>query len=261
MRLLIADLKSVPWRMQAIWRVFALLLLLTVVAASSYLLARQSDAQRWVEHTLSVENQLTTLLSVLQDAETGQRGYLLTRSEVYLEPYESAPKAIPAALGSLATLISDNEAQQKSLAALRPIIEGKLAELNETITLARSGQAEAALARVREGTGKAAMDATRRIVAEMRSEEGRLLVERQLTAQRTQRALQSSIATAFVLIGLLFWLTARDTRHRLADALAANEKLTAANIRIQTKCASVNVSASSCGNRRRWMQSEGSLAA
>src|SRR5216684_2376221 len=87
----------------------------------------------------SYEAQLTLdeVAARIVDAETGQRGYLLTGDEAYLEPYREAIKNLDQVMGQLKVLTVGNPDQQKHLHALEPLIEKKLAELQMTIDLRR----------------------------------------------------------------------------------------------------------------------------
>ena len=140
--------------------------------------SRETAAER-VTHTLEVMQQLEALLSSVKDAETGQRGFLLTGDERYLEPYTNATAALPGELKTLRSLTGDNPQQQQRLDTLEQLTAEKMAELGETIALRRAGNVEAALAIVRTDRGKAAMDRIRALVAEMESEERSLLASRQ----------------------------------------------------------------------------------
>ncbi|MET0173267.1 MAG: CHASE3 domain-containing protein, partial [Agrobacterium vaccinii] len=152
-----------------------------------------------VVHSHEVIVGLSDLLSYIQDAETGQRGFLLTNSDRYLEPYNTAINAIPRRLEALAGLISDNASQQQRLVTLKEHVDGKLSELRETIELRRTQGAEAALAVVNSDRGKVEMDAVRAQLTAMRQEEARLRGNR-------LSEMESAYTTAFassVLAGLL----------------------------------------------------------
>ena len=131
-----------------------------------------------IVHSHEVIIALDELLSSTQDAETGQRGFLLTNNDRYLEPYNSALSSIPQRLGEIAQLTTDNPAQQRRIAVLKLHVEAKLAELKETIDLRRSQGAEAALAVVNSDRGKVEMDAVRAQLAAMSQEEASLRAQR-----------------------------------------------------------------------------------
>ena len=135
-----------------------------------------------VTHTHEVLGVLADLLSLLKDAETGQRGYLLTERIDYLEPYDKAGKEIALTLERLRKLTLDNEHQQKRLEVLSGHIDAKLAELANTIRLNQTKQREKALEIVLGGEGKRVMDSIRKVVGEMEEEEYVLLKQRALAA-------------------------------------------------------------------------------
>jgi len=137
----------------------------------------REDNQRIV-HSHQVIRTLDGLLSTLQDAETGQRGYLLTNNEHYLDPYNAALPAVTSQLGELSGLTRDNPRQQARIGPLKLHIDAKLAELRQTIDLRRAGNAEAALAVVLTDRGKVEMDMIRAQIAAMDQEEAELREKR-----------------------------------------------------------------------------------
>ena len=138
-----------------------------------------------VDHSRKVIRCLTELQTFLQDAETGQRGFLLTGGkEEYLRPYNNAMTAIGAKLSTLAVLDNGALAPQSQTAEdLEPLIRQKLAELAETIRLQRSGNAEAAVALVKTDQGKRFMDEIRDVIERGYSFERRRLDESAATAR------------------------------------------------------------------------------
>lgn len=191
--------------------------LISGVVAWSNVSALRANNQRVVQtHTVLVG--ADELLSAVQDAETGQRGYLLTGDERYLEPYDRARGVITSRFENLADLTQDNPRQRATIAQLRRHIERKTAELGETIALRRSQGVDAALAVVITDRGKVEMDGVRDRVAAVRAEGLRQrqqwLVEME-TAYRT--ALVSGVLSALlgaVLTVLVFFLIRRSARAR-----------------------------------------------
>ncbi|HET9853412.1 MAG TPA: CHASE3 domain-containing protein, partial [Methylomirabilota bacterium] len=88
---------------------------------------------QWVSHTHEVMTQLEQVVSTLEDAETGQRGYLLTGERVYLEPYEQALSRIPGQLERLRALTIDNPPQTAHALKLEQFAGGRLAVLRQGI--------------------------------------------------------------------------------------------------------------------------------
>ncbi len=121
---------------------------------------------------------LDELLSLLQDVETGQRGYLLTYDENYLAPYNNALQRIPPKLDDISRLSGVDPAQAQRLAALRLHVTAKLAEAKETIDLRRNGGLDAALTVVNSDRGKNEMDAVRAQIAAMAQGESEIRVQR-----------------------------------------------------------------------------------
>ncbi|TQN59162.1 response regulator [Agrobacterium tumefaciens] len=131
-----------------------------------------------IVHSHEVIVTLDELLSNTQDAETGQRGFLLTNNERYLDPYNAALDAVPAKIQEIGELTSDNPAQVRRLPVLKQHVDAKLAELKQTIDLRRTQGLEAALAVVNSDRGKVAMDAVRGQLSAMSREEAVLRAKR-----------------------------------------------------------------------------------
>ncbi len=156
-----------------------------------------------VVHSGDTLTALGDVLSTVNDAETGQRGYLLTGNESYLRPYGAAAAEIGPRLDVLQRLTVDNPTQQDRLAALKPRIAAKLGELKQTVDLRQSGAAAAALAVVQSGRGKEDMDAIRADVSAMEHEE----VDRRATrlaemADAYWRAIVSGAISSLLGLGL-----------------------------------------------------------
>jgi CHASE3 domain sensor protein len=111
---------------------FALAAVLLVVAggAAYHRLVELREANREVEHTLAVQTNLARVLSLVTDAETGQRGFLLTGDASYLEPYDTASARLPQQLEQIRRLTRDNPRQQERIATLETLSQQKLAELS-----------------------------------------------------------------------------------------------------------------------------------
>ncbi len=189
---------------QRIWGGFGLtFLILVIMGTASYRNANNlvATAER-VNHTHRVLGGLNRVLSLLQDAEIGQRGYLLTSDKTYLEPYSNALKQIPTEVGNLITLTSDNQNQGDRIKQrLQPLIDEKLAELKETIDLHDNADIQKALEAVKSDHGKKAMDNIRVVIVEMQKEERDLLKQRSDAANsaNTTATVVSIVATILAL--------------------------------------------------------------
>jgi PAS domain S-box-containing protein len=140
-------------------------------------LAATRDASRWEKHTYLVILELNALLSALKDAESGQRGFVITGNRMYLEPYDEALVSLKAHLATLHTLSKDNPDQQKRLASIEPLIQNKLALLEETIRLRAAKDFQSARARMMEA-GRTTMSILRQQINRAVQQEERLLRER-----------------------------------------------------------------------------------
>lgn len=152
-------------------------------------------------HTYQVRHNLAGVLAALADAETGQRGFLLTGRDQYLAPYREGRRGIDQHLQAVRELTADNPNQQRRLARLQPVILQKLEELGETIALRRQNNQAEAIQAVLTDRGRTYMDEIRSIVGEMNKEEASLLAAR--TEQANERARLTSQAIA---IGMLITL-------------------------------------------------------
>ena len=172
--------------------------------------------------TIEVLGRLESLLSTVIDAETGQRGFLLTGEESYLAPYTDAKDALPEEIKSMRALLVNRPEQRRRLDALESLANLKMAELDSTITLRRAGKPDAALAVVRTDRGKIYMDRIRVAASEMEAAERQLLAQH---AEESRQAATVSLAVTWGGSGLLLFLIAgsalvasRDFRTRQAQA-------------------------------------------
>jgi CheY-like chemotaxis protein/CHASE3 domain sensor protein len=163
------------------------------------------DDTRKIVHSHEVIIALNGLLSAVQDAETGQRGFLLTGRESYLDPYRSALADVGGQFKAIAGLTRDNPEQQDRLLPLRRHIDAKLAELRETIEIRKSGGLEAALPLVASDRGKTEMDAIRAQLGLMQQEEARLRTERLAEMEQAYRSAWAS-GVASCLLGIALTL-------------------------------------------------------
>ena len=157
----------------------------------------------------------------IKDAETGQRGFLLTGEEKYLEPYQAAIRLVPAHATRLRELTADNAAQQGQLVRLDGLIGAKLSELATTIQIRREAGLEAASRIVRSDVGIRVMGDIRALLAAMREEESRLYAAREIRldeAAHTATAVNiAALVVAFALVIGATVLTMRALRHRPAS--------------------------------------------
>jgi signal transduction histidine kinase/DNA-binding response OmpR family regulator/CHASE3 domain sensor protein len=168
-------------------------------------------------HALEAVQQLQALLSLMKDAETGQRGYLLTGDTAYLEPYTNARAALASQMALVRSSISTNSLQQQRQATLERLSADKMAELAQTVARRQQGDTAGALAIVRTGNGKILMDRIRTVIAQMTDEERQVLALRQSAWLRTARiTTRVTLAGAALLLMLIVAAALRSSREHRA---------------------------------------------
>jgi methyl-accepting chemotaxis protein len=163
------------------------------------------DVGDWVTHTHKVLEELNSTLQALTDAETGQRGFILTGDEAYLEPYRTGISVVRQYLDDVRFLTQDNASQQRRLDTLDPMVNQRLKSLADLLDLQKSKGPEAAKQSISTGNGKKEMDDIRNMIAEMKDEENRLLKIRNDDAKSSVQNANIAIfaGTAFALVALL----------------------------------------------------------
>ncbi|MEI9938664.1 MAG: CHASE3 domain-containing protein [Pseudomonadota bacterium] len=154
---------------------------------------RLIENDRWVSHTHEVRTKLADLISFLKDAETGQRGFVISADEAFLEPYRTSLPEIAKIAGDLRSLTADNEVQQRRLVELQPLIDAKLAELKRTIETRRAQGFEPTAKAIAAGDGKVLMDQIRQLINQMDADESALLKRRNVEAELSAESTKSVI--------------------------------------------------------------------
>ncbi|HEY5300132.1 MAG TPA: CHASE3 domain-containing protein, partial [Acetobacteraceae bacterium] len=181
------------------------------------------EARTWVFHTYRTLGIVRDLQIGVRDAETDQRGYLLTGDEAYLLPSHDAGDRLAGLLGQLRRLTADRPRQQVRILTLASLVHRKLAEIAQTIRVRRTVGLDAALAIVRTGVGRELTGRIDAVLAEIGSEEKRLLDVR-LAASARAEAVTGWLSlvgdvVAVVLLGLAFGLLSlAQARQRESEA-------------------------------------------
>lgn len=206
--------------------VIVLSLLLVVAAAiASLFIVQGVDAQiRDVQHTYEVRRQAGQLIQALTDAETGQRGFLLTQDRAYLEPYQEAVSSLDAIYRNLMILIGDTPGQKSRIGSIAESIEQKRSEMATTITMAADGRLPEALTILRTDTGRTLMTSIRTALGTFIAEEDVNLLERNAKVDGSRLWL---IATIIVALGgaaiLTYTLLTTSQRQVLSLARTSSE--------------------------------------
>ena len=192
----------------------------TIIGIISYRGTEQLiSTARQEKHTYQVLGELEEILSLIKDAETGQRGYLLTSESSYLDPYNQARTAIGQRIEALRRLVRDNPNQQSYLQTLEPLVAQKFAELATTIRLKQTGGTNAALKVVQTDRGKRLMDQIRDLVSRMEAGERDLLQTRSQAAQTSARRTLDSVIYGMPLGILLLTLIGVVLNRQIAHSL------------------------------------------
>lgn len=217
------------------------LIFVLAAAAASLFLVRSVDTQlNDIAKTYEVRRQARELVLALVDAETGQRGYLITQDAVYLHPYELAMATLDTTYRNLIDLISDDPAQLKQIEPLADLIERKRRDMAQTIDLAAQGQLSAALSIVRADTGQALMTDLRSAIRAFIAQEDAKLVERNAAVQGYRQwlvvTIMAALASAAILAYVLFTRTQQQysSLARASSALQEQNEELEAHVRART---------------------------
>ncbi|HEY9669251.1 MAG TPA: CHASE3 domain-containing protein [Coleofasciculaceae cyanobacterium] len=196
---------------------------------------RQKETTERVAQSRLILQRLEAVLSSIKDAETGQRGYLLTGQESYLKPYNSAVKTIEPQIAQLKTLTVADPYQQQQLATLRPLIAQKLAELEETIDLRKNQGLSAAVPLVLTNRGEVLMNQIRTTIQQMESGKNKQL-QNWLTA-REQAVFKGQLT---FLVGIIlnlfaFYLVYRAIRQETTERHQAEAALKLLNDELEMR--------------------------
>jgi signal transduction histidine kinase len=214
----------------------ALIILLCIGSLSYWGIVRDEEDREWVTHTLLVVEKLQTVRIDITQAETGQRGYMLTGQDRYLELYRAGLNQVRQDLKDLPDLISDNPVEREAIQRLEPLIAVRLAELSEGIEVRKRSGLLAGVEAVAKGNiGEQSMREIAAQIGEMRRTEAQLLSERLETAAASTRKMKAVIVCGNSL-GILILLIAGFVIHRETGRLnLAKEELKQVNERLERR--------------------------
>ena len=213
--------------------VAGLLLALAVVAASAGLAVGNARALARAAHTQDIRTLVSQLVEDVTNAETGQRGFLLTGKTSYLAPYESGAREAPLVLDQLATQLGDDPEAAPVINELRQFVAGKLAELAKTIALMKAGRRDEATDMVQSDYGQQAMQQVRRLTGRLAARQHTVLVERIGSVERGGRLIVGIDALGLALLLLLAGGIVWSARRAVAVLRAAQDELARANAALE----------------------------
>jgi signal transduction histidine kinase/CheY-like chemotaxis protein len=202
-----------------------------ILAATAYLTIQfavnEREAQGWVRHTYQVIEQINRVMADAQDAETGQRGFLLTHKPEFLAPYRAARGRVDADLDAFRDLTRDNASEQARAGRLEGLVHDRFSAFDTT--LAALGGGDTLIAALQQG--KARMDSLRHEVAAGVAEEQALLAQRDASRRHIENLeIAFAIGAALITLGILVIAAAMLVRNNLSLTLAERARANEAAI-------------------------------
>ena len=200
------------------------IILVLILGYSSYEnVKKMDDLAHWVDHTNIVLAQATAVEKLIIDLETGERGFLLTGKENFLEPFKTGKEKLGSAFSELSNLIGDNPAQVGKLNEIEILMTEWINAAAEPLIQLRRGVTKSAATMedvaslVESEVGKVIMDEIRVRLSKFKEVEQKLLVKRQLESKEENALVKSIISVGVGLVVLLtlfgtFWISRFTTR-------------------------------------------------
>jgi signal transduction histidine kinase len=184
------------------------------------------ESRKSVLHTQEAITAVTDLRSVMNITETGQRGFILTGKQSYLEPYEAALELVPRRLATAQRALSDNKTQIERFTALSILIEQKLSELTQTVELRKDKGFDAAVKVVRSDRGMLYMDKIRALIRNILDTEQMQLQEQNDRLDATTQKCLAAFAILAICAVSLFSAFGIFMQRYLAGLRTAHQELT-----------------------------------
>ena len=213
----------------------AIALLLMVNVATFVMIQRTVAFNDQVERSQQIRRSARELLVSLVDAETGQRGFLLAGRAEFLEPYVRADIIVPEQMRELERLTEGDSELAAPVETLLEAARDKLAELDRSVALSRTGRVGEAVQHVRSGQGRALMEVIRTQMTVIDEIENDRLVSRTRMSERGSALTLGANALAgllvIVLAGVMIWLV----RRYVGEIEAARQTLDRMNAGLETE--------------------------
>ena len=206
----------------------AIVLLLLINIATFVMVQRIGAHAAESERSQQVQLAARELMLLMVDAETGQRGFLLTGRQDFLAIHDEAQRQLPT-VGDRLSAMADSPEETDRVTALRELKRQRLAVMAQTITLAREGRIGEAVQILRRGEGKALMDQMRVIVGEIDAIEAARVDRRSRAARNATWAAILINAISAVLIIALAVISLMLIRRYVAEIQSARETLNTLN--------------------------------
>jgi signal transduction histidine kinase len=208
---------------------FGFAALIAIAIASFVLTERSRQTTALAQLAQQIDNVSTGILSLSQDAETGQRGFLLTSDPRFLEPYDNAVRRLAEEFARLSRLTRHNPAVSEKVTRLERLVGEKLTVMKLSIDDIRNGVDRSQIPPERLAQGKALMDQIRSVVGAIGADEEQLFAERSAEAHRAGDWLLAGNLAAIALIGALAIGCYLVARAYVAHLLTARNQLESMN--------------------------------
>ncbi|HEY9620783.1 MAG TPA: response regulator [Crinalium sp.] len=204
---------------------FPILCLVTTLVSIGWHQIKTNEAERWVRHSQEVHLETERLLTALLNAETGVRGFDLTRRSGFLEPYYTAIASVPVSLDRLTQLVSDNPLQSRRMLEIRRLAVDRMALLEQNFQSVNSGRANSSSSNLFSTLqlGKQRMDQVRTKIDEFLREEEWLQDQRTMALRQQRHILWVILAVAGI-VGIGGSLVVMYLIGRLEQQLIEREK-------------------------------------
>lgn len=217
----LVDPKLIRW-----WFVGALAILGLITVLSLLNTRKLKQTNAWVAHTNEVIARLDDLMITILDAESGQRGFIITGLDSYLSSYHSALTSVHSKTEVIRSLTNDNPAQQSRVEKLESSIQGRLFTLEEVLEKRRAEGFDSAQQVIFMGGGKIQMDQIRAEIVQIKQVEFQLLERREAEATAstitTLTTFALGLVISFALLVFVFYLL----NHQIAERRAAEQAVT-----------------------------------
>lgn len=215
--------------------IVSLSLILAAAAASLFLVRGVEGQLRDIAQTFEVRSLARQVLQRLTDAETGQRGYLLTVDPLYLEPYDEAIRGLDETYSALMAQIGDSPGQMSRIEGIQTAITQKRDEMARTIELASNGQLEEALAILRSDEGRVVMEGLRASISDFISTENTTLEARNREIEGYRTALITAILAALAGAGTLAYVLFNRTQSQVTKLARSQSALRVHNEELEMR--------------------------
>ncbi|GAB3995887.1 response regulator [Spirosoma daeguense] len=235
-----AQSNSVIRQLQIVFTLSTLLLLISL-AASFYSIQKLISNSRLVNHTNQVLLESENIMSLVKDAETGQRGFLVTLDPLFLQPYNGSHERVNGSYNKLLELTTDNPTQERNLTELKRLYEAKYDQMERVIDIVSQNRSfvRDTIQRHREMIkGKAIMDDLRQVINRMKNAEQTLLKDRtdqqEIYITYTPFLLIIAAIVSMLITGFTYIRIKSDMDDRLARQLADEALYVETALRIAT---------------------------